>query len=147
MYECYELREISLRYDLKEDRIQLIGNISSQKSRIDFWVTRRVTIKLLDSLSDILNFHTIHTTCKQSTQKTGRKKIEKRKIDKIENIELLEKINFIIDKKRGLYRVKFLSKQKEAVLTMNKDSFSGFVQLLTNNIPWAEWGIDRRFLS
>ena len=144
MYECYELREISLRYDLKEDRIQLIGNISSQKSRIDFWVTRRVTIKLLDSLSDILNFH---ATCKQSTQKTGRKKIEKRKIDKRENIELLEKINFIIDKKRGLYRVKFLSKQKEAVLTMNKDSFSGFVQLLTNNIPWAEWGIDRRFLS
>ncbi len=38
----------TFQYDQHEDRIRLIGNLSNGQPRIDFWLTRRLCLRILD---------------------------------------------------------------------------------------------------
>lgn len=43
------LASLSFYFDVIEDRIRLIGNLDNGHQRVDFWLTRRLVLKLLDA--------------------------------------------------------------------------------------------------
>lgn len=45
---------ITFHYDPIEDRILLVGNLNNQQPRCDFWLTRNITLKLLEALSSLV---------------------------------------------------------------------------------------------
>ncbi len=48
------LASLSFHFDAAEDRIRLIGNLSNGQQRVDFWLTRRLTLKLLEASPKLL---------------------------------------------------------------------------------------------
>jgi hypothetical protein len=42
------IASVSFFFDQVEDRIRLIGNLENQGPRVDFWLTRRLVIRLLE---------------------------------------------------------------------------------------------------
>lgn len=45
---------ITFHYDAIEDRILLIGNLNNTHPRCDFWLTRSITLKLLNALGGLV---------------------------------------------------------------------------------------------
>lgn len=43
------LASLSFYFDVIEDRIRLIGNLDNGQQRVDFWLTRRLVLRLLDA--------------------------------------------------------------------------------------------------
>ncbi len=48
------LASLSFHFDPVEDRIRLIGNLSNSHQRIDFWLTRRLVLRLLDASDQLI---------------------------------------------------------------------------------------------
>ncbi len=48
------IASFTFQFDAAEDRIRLIGNLSNGQPRIDFWLTRRLTLRLVDAYSKIV---------------------------------------------------------------------------------------------
>ena len=48
------LASLSFHFDAIEDRIRLIGNLDNGQQRIDFWLTRRLVLRLLDASPKLL---------------------------------------------------------------------------------------------
>lgn len=48
------LASFTFQFDAAEDRIRLIGNLGNGQPRIDFWLTRRLTLRLVDAYSKIV---------------------------------------------------------------------------------------------
>lgn len=44
----------TFNYDQLEDRILLVGNLSNGQQRIDFWLTRKLVLRLLDAVQGLL---------------------------------------------------------------------------------------------
>lgn len=45
----------TFKYDHLEDRLLLVGNLKSQESRIDFWLTRKLVLRLLNGVQELLD--------------------------------------------------------------------------------------------
>ncbi len=48
------LASLSFHFDVVEDRIRLIGNLDNGQQRVDFWLTRRLVLRLLDASPKLL---------------------------------------------------------------------------------------------
>ena len=48
------LASLSFHFDAVEDRIRLIGNLDNGQQRTDFWLTRRLVLRLLDASPKLL---------------------------------------------------------------------------------------------
>lgn len=48
------LTSLSFHFDAVEDRIRLIGNLDNGQQRVDFWLTRRLVLRLLDASPKLL---------------------------------------------------------------------------------------------
>ena len=48
------LASLSFHFDAIEDRIRLIGNLDNGQQRVDFWLTRRLTLRLLEASPKLL---------------------------------------------------------------------------------------------
>jgi len=44
----------TFQFDFAEDRIRVIGNLNNGQPRMDFWLTRRLTLKLLDAANQLV---------------------------------------------------------------------------------------------
>lgn len=45
---------ITVHFDPFEDRILLVGNLNNSEPRCDFWLTRNITLKLLEALGSLV---------------------------------------------------------------------------------------------
>lgn len=45
----------TFKYDQLEDRLLLVGNLKSQESRIDFWLTRKLVLRLLNGVQELVD--------------------------------------------------------------------------------------------
>jgi hypothetical protein len=43
------INAFTFQFDYAEDRIRLVGNLGNDQPRIDFWLTRRLALRLLDA--------------------------------------------------------------------------------------------------
>lgn len=50
-----DISAFSFHYDEFQDRIRLIGNLDNGLQRIDFWLTRRLTLRLLDASMELIS--------------------------------------------------------------------------------------------
>jgi len=50
-----DISAFSFHYDEFQDRIRLIGNLENGQQRIDFWLTRRLTLRLLDAAMELIS--------------------------------------------------------------------------------------------
>lgn len=48
------LASLSFHFDAIEDRIRLIGNLDNGQQRVDFWLTRRLVLRLLEASPKLL---------------------------------------------------------------------------------------------
>lgn len=48
------LASLSFHFDPLEDRIRLIGNLANGQPRLDFWLTRRLVLRLLEASTDLI---------------------------------------------------------------------------------------------
>ncbi|BBB31266.1 hypothetical protein [Neptunomonas japonica] len=61
------LASLSFYFDVIEDRIRLIGNLDNGQQRVDFWLTRRLVLKLLEASP---------TLVKQTSEKISKTPLE-----------------------------------------------------------------------
>ncbi len=59
----------TFQYDQREDRIRLIGNLSNGQQRIDFWLTRRLCLRILGAADQLI---------RQTSQQVSRSPVEHR---------------------------------------------------------------------
>lgn len=45
----------TFKYDQFEDRLLLVGNLKNQESRIDFWLTRKLVLRLLNGVQELVD--------------------------------------------------------------------------------------------
>lgn len=45
----------TFQYDQSEDRIRLIGNMSNGQQRVDFWLTRRLCLRILGAAEQLIS--------------------------------------------------------------------------------------------
>lgn len=43
------INTFTFQFDFAEDRIRLVGNLDNDAPRIDFWLTRRLALRLLEA--------------------------------------------------------------------------------------------------
>lgn len=48
------LSSLSFHFDSIEDRIRMIGNLSNDQQRVDFWMTRRLVLRILDASPQLI---------------------------------------------------------------------------------------------
>jgi hypothetical protein len=44
----------TFQYDQSEDRIRLIGNMNNGQPRVDFWLTRRLCLRILGAADELI---------------------------------------------------------------------------------------------
>ncbi|GGO88154.1 hypothetical protein GCM10011348_43010 [Marinobacterium nitratireducens] len=49
------IASFTFQYDQHEDRIRLIGNLNNGQPRIDFWVTRRLCLRILSASDQLVS--------------------------------------------------------------------------------------------
>ncbi len=59
----------TFQYDQSEDRIRLIGNMSNGQPRVDFWLTRRLCLRILGASDQLIQ---------QTSRQVGRSPVEHR---------------------------------------------------------------------
>lgn len=48
------MASLSFHFDALEDRIRLIGNLTNGQQRMDFWLTRKLVLKVLESSPELM---------------------------------------------------------------------------------------------
>lgn len=54
------IASLSFNFDQTEDRIRLIGNLSNGQVRVDYWLTRRLVLRLLHAAPDMMEKASAH---------------------------------------------------------------------------------------
>lgn len=62
---------ITFHYDPVEDRILLVGNFNNNQPRCDFWLTRNITLRLLEALSSLVRQTSSHVSAAPSEYQSG----------------------------------------------------------------------------
>lgn len=62
---------ITFHYDPVEDRILLVGNFQNNQPRCDFWLTRNITLKLLNGLSSLVQKTSAHIATAPREHQSG----------------------------------------------------------------------------
>ena len=154
------IASFTFNFDHVEDRILLVGNLDNGSERIDFWLTRKLVLRLLNASGDLVKktsdevalvpkehqaeltqFH--HETARQSLPVEGK---DQALISRGAN--LLSRLD--ISYKGGQYSLKFFSDPDEAcaVSYLTYAELHQVLHLLHRGALSLEWGVsDALFLS
>ncbi len=146
-------------YDQLEDRILLIGNHSNGQQRIDFWLTRKLVLRLLAAAggliektsgdiadapiahkADLAQFH--HESAQQSLQ------VEREQSNVVaNNSDLLCRLD--ISHQDGRYRMLFFTGGDEpvAVSILNYDELHQVLHLIHRGAMTLDWGADSQLFK
>lgn len=143
----------TFNYDHLEDRILLVGNLSNGQQRVDFWLTRKLVLRLLAASQGLLEktseqlaeapqqhraqlaqFH--HDNAQQNLE--VEKEVE---IVKAEGNKLLSRLD--ISHQDGRYRMLFFSgsEQPSAVSIVNYAELHQILHLLHRGALALDWGV------
>ena len=136
-------QEFTPVYDAKEDRIRLIVNIH-YPTRYDFYLTRKLLIKLLERFSDLLKENLSTTTIQRAaiSPQTDIAQSEKKVYPPTnKQIFLIEKINIQFDKKNKKYTITISDNNKSVISSLTANELKNLLKLLSDKVKF-EWGLN-----
>jgi len=167
---------LTFSYDKREDRMFFIVNHSDINNRIDFFVTRRMIIKILDAFDLILindcdngkvfkdlykNQEVLKTEAiiKKEIKKPEKQLLKKEEVKWEKSINtndlnftktkeslILDSLSYTISGDNIIF--KFITKNKTlAISNMNKVTFQRTVSSIMRVVPFLEWGISPHILD
>jgi len=169
-----KVENLTFSYNQREDRILFIINHMNIEQRIDFFVTRRLFIKLLNAFDDILikycnngeEFKNLYHNQKELvvskvfTKKEKTKKEEKKDTywEKSVNTKdlnftrtkepiILDSLSYSISS-NNIITLKFISENKiYAMSTMDSIMFQRTLSSMMRVVPFVAWGISPNILD
>jgi hypothetical protein len=148
------IASVSFYFDQVEDRIRLIGNLDNSDPRADFWLTRRLVIRLLDMSMELIQktsskvnqAPTEHKGAMaqfehDSAQQKPESVIAKQEDHSAYHADILRRMD--ISYKDGRYRLSFFTHEKEeavAVSTLNYQELHQTLHWLHKGSQFLEWG-------
>jgi hypothetical protein len=149
------IASVSFYFDQVEDRIRLIGNLDNPDPRADFWLTRRLVIRLLDLAMELIQ----KTSTKVSQAPTEHKGamaqfehdsaqpkpeqvIAKQEDHSAYKAEILRRMD--ISYKDGRYRLTFFTHETDdpvAVSTLSYQELHQTLHWLHRGSQFLEWGV------
>ncbi len=149
----------TFKYDQFEDRILLIGNLENQNPRIDFWLTRKLVMRLLGGTQELIektagvvqNAPEQHKTqLAQFHHDHALQNLDVERLDQAvtaQDARLLTRIDISFNNEQ--YRLLFFSGGEEAiavsVLTYNE--LHQILYLLHKGALELEWGVASRLFA
>ena len=173
-HEIINVNNITFSYNQKEDRMLFILNHSNLNQRIDFFVTRRMLIQLLESFdmilinhcdngkvfkqlyfeqevlekSEIIMKNKLKNQKSEDKSKTWEKSINTKELDftKINEPLLLDSLSYSILKNNITF--KYISNNKIlAISKMDTIMFQRTLSSMMRVIPFIAWGISPHILD
>ena len=173
--DVLKVQNLTFSYNQREDRILYIINHANPQERIDFFVTRRMLLKLLDAFDDILIKHcdngkifkelysnqeelTVEKIVNKDDKKTKldlknntnwEKSVNTKDLDftKTKDPIILDSLSYSIDS-NNLIKFKFISKnQILAISTMDITMYQRTLSSMMRVIPFLAWGISPNVLD
>ena len=162
-----QVKNLTFTYSAREDRIILTLNHDEPQNRIDFLVTRKKLLDLLNGFDHILIHHCdngsyfkelyhaqepLMVQNEKSSKQTSQKKWEKAvntnelNLTKIKEPFLLDTLSFVL--KGGVFYFKFFHlNELKAVASMSSMEFQQTLSSLMRVIPFVDWGISPHILD
>ena len=149
------IASVSFYFDQVEDRIRLIGNLDNSEPRADFWLTRRLVIRLLDLAMELIqktssNVSQAPTEHKgamaqfehDQAQKAPEAVIAKQEDHSEYHADILRRMD--ISFKDGRYRLSFFTHETDdavAVSTLSYEELHQTLHWLHRGSQYLEWGV------
>lgn len=154
------IASFTFNFDHVEDRILLVGNLDNGSERIDFWLTRKLVLRLLNASGELVKQtsdevalipeeHQAELT--QFHHETARQSLPVESNDQAlhsQSGKLLSRLD--ISYKSGQYSLKFFSQEEGAcaVSALTYAELHQVLYLLHRGALSLEWGVgDELFLS
>ncbi len=168
-HKIINITNITFSYNQREDRLIFTINHTNIDQRIDFFVTRRMLIQLLDAFDNILInycnngelFKKLYNNQEElKTNKRNDKKVKDEKestweksiptntlnFTKIKDPILLDSVSLNINNDE--ISLKFISNNKLlAISKMNLEMFQKTLSSMMRVIPFISWGISKNILD
>lgn len=149
----------TFNYDHVEDRILLVGNLNNGQPRIDFWMTRKLTLRLLEAAkglvektssdisqqpevhkANLAQFH--HEHAKQHMELQN----EKAEVSAVTN-NLLHRLD--ISHKEGRYKVLFFASEDTAIAesVLSYPELHQVLHLIHRGAQVLDWGADEQLFE
>ncbi|MDO6595113.1 hypothetical protein [Neptuniibacter sp. 1_MG-2023] len=149
----------TFKYDHIEDRILMVGNLSNDLQRVDFWLTRKLVLRLLSAAagliektssdiagapvqlkSDLAQFH--HDSARQGLQ------VDRESEDLLaEDPSLLCRLD--VSHQAGRYRILFFIGDEEpfAASVLTYDELHQMLYLIHRGSLALDWGVDNQLFT
>ncbi len=146
---------ITFHYDPIEDRILLVGNLNNTQPRCDFWLTRNITLKLLDALSSLVRKTSAQVATAPSEHQSGLAQFEHEQAQ--QSMQLVPESSVPESQAPGLlckvdvshqgkrYQVRLYeqgSEEATAQALLTHDELHQILSLLHRGALELSWGVD-----
>lgn len=143
----------TFKYDHLEDRILMVGNLTNQQQRIDFWLTRKLVLRLLGGAQDLIEKTTAQIAEAPLEHKTQLLQFDhqhaqsslpiERENQQIEtrDAELLTRID--ISYKQEKYQLHFFLNDSDSVAAsvLTYDELHQIIHLIHKGAVTLDWGV------
>ena len=149
----------TFNYDQIEDRILLVGNLSNNQPRIDFWLTRKLVLRLLDAAQQLVEVTSNTISDAPAQHKADLAQFHHDNAQQVLNVEredqrvapsepqLLSRLDF--SHTQGKYRLLFFSggEQPLAISILSYDELHQIFHLLHRGAQALDWGAKEHLFS
>lgn len=156
----HNLAAITFHYDPVEDRILMVGNLNNDQPRRDFWLTRNITLKLLEALSTLVRQTSEQVVNAPQEHQSGIAQFEHEKAQQnmrvhsethspvSESASLLYKID--VSHRGHRYQVRFYDHEAEdaqAQAVLSHDELHQVLSLLHRGALELNWGVEAQLFD
>lgn len=150
---------ITFHFDPVEDRILLVGNLTSDTLRCDFWLTRSLTLKLIDAFRQLLCSMSTQVAAAPQEHRAGLAQFEHEQaqqnmqvqaqpeISRRHEAALLGKVD--VSHKDGRYKLRLYPRgaHQEAQAVLTHDELHQVLSLLHRGALELEWGVENQLFD
>lgn len=150
---------ITFHFDPVEDRILLVGNLTNDAPRCDFWLTRSLTLKLIDAFRKLLCSMSAQVATAPHEHRSGIAQFEHEQaqqnmqvqtqadVDGAQQAALLGKVD--VSHKDGRYQLRLYPRQgkQEAQAVLTHEELHQVLSLLHRGALELDWGVERQLFD
>ncbi len=149
----------TLKFDPIEDRILLVGNLKSADPRIDFWMTRRLVMRLISAMPEMLS--KLQESTEQAPQphqaelaqfyhESAQQNVQVEREDHsltTEQTDVLHRLD--VSHRNGRFQLRFYGQDQEpvAVGVLTLEELHQFLHLLHKGAQTLDWGVPKNLFD
>ena len=158
--DMINIDSFTFKFDPVEDRIRLVGNLDNGQTRIDFWLTRRLALRMLDAGNEMVQRTSVRvskvpsqyreaTAQFEHQQAQERMEVSHQPVEETEEREpgLLQRID--VSHKDGRYQLRLFNQDEPnevaAVSVLNYDELHQILHLIHSGCESLDWGAPALF--